>query len=246
MNYIDTHFHLDLWPDPGKIIEEIEKNKIYTIAVTNAPSFYSHTFNSVRERKYVKASLGFHPELVQKRFNELGIFMEFLHNTKYIGEIGIDGKKENLGSKKNQTVIFEKIIDACSNFSNKVLTIHSRGAHKEVIDIIGNKFPNKIILHWYSGSLNDLERAIEYGFYFSLNIPMTNSIKGREIISRIPQNRILTESDGPFILYKNKPCSPLMMSETVKSISIIHSFEFNYCKKLIYDNFNSVLTNDYQ
>jgi TatD DNase family protein len=243
MNYIDTHFHLDLWSDPRKIIEEIEENKIYTIAVTNAPSFYSHTYSAVKDRKYIRAALGFHPELVQKRFNELSIFMEFLETTKYIGEVGIDGNKGDQESKKKQISIFEKIVEACSNFSNKVLTIHSRGAQKEVIDIIGDKFPNKIILHWYSGSLKELERAIEYGFYFSVNISMANSTKGRNIISHIPQNRILTESDGPFTTYRNKPCSPLMMFEIVKSISTIHNSDYDVCKKMIYDNFNSVLTN---
>ncbi|MHB8580963.1 MAG: Qat anti-phage system TatD family nuclease QatD [Ignavibacteriaceae bacterium] len=242
MNYIDTHFHLDLWSDPGKIIEEIEKSKIYTIAVTNAPSFYTHTYNFVKDKKYIKAALGFHPELVQSRFNEFSIFMELLDSTKYIGEIGIDGNKVNQESKKIQISIFEKIIEACSNYSNKVLTIHSRGAQKEVINIIGRNFLNKVILHWYSGSLKELERAIEYGFYFSVNISMTNSYKGKDIISHIPQNRILTESDGPFTKYRNKPCSPLMIFETVRSISIIHNIEYEVCKKMIFDNLNSVLT----
>lgn len=244
MNYIDTHFHLDLWNNPESIIEEIEENKIYTIAVTNAPSFYSQTLNATTGKNYIRPALGLHPELVQKRFSELELFLELLASTNYIGEIGLDGNTKYRDNKKKQTLVFEKVLEACSVYKNKILTIHSRAAQKEVIDIIGDKFPSKIILHWYSGSLEELEKAIDYGFYFSINIPMTTSKKGKNIISRIPKNRILTESDGPFTSYDNKKCSPLMMFETVKFISAIIGCEFEVCKKMIHDNFINLLENE--
>lgn len=241
MHFIDTHFHLDLWDDPKSIIEEIEKNKIYTIAVTNTPSVFFHTYNLTEKSKYIRPALGFHPELVYQRKNELPHFFENLKKTKYIGEIGLDYGKQSNEDKKEQKRVFEKIIDACSNHNDKVLTIHSRGSYKDVIDIIGNDFSNKVVLHWYSGSLKELERAVEYGFYFSINLPMTISLSGQKVIKSIPQQRILTESDGPFTKFNNNICSPLSINVVIKNLSNICLGDYSFYKQLVYDNFRKLL-----
>ena len=241
MNFIDTHFHLDLWNDPKTFVDEIEKNKIYTIAVTNTPSVFFHTYNLTENSKYIRPALGFHPELVYERKNELPVFLENLKKTRYIGEIGLDYSKQSDTNKKEQRGIFEKIITACSEHNDKILTIHSRGSSKEILDIIGNNFPNRVIMHWYSGSIKELNRAIDYGFYFSVNSPMTKSERGEKIISSIPSDKILTESDGPFTKIGNEKCSPLVIHEIVDRISNIIKTDTISCKKQIYDNFSSML-----
>lgn len=241
MNFIDAHFHLDLWNDPKLIIDEIEKNKIYTIAVTNLPSVFSHTFSLTDNTKYIRCALGYHPEIIFERQNEFPIFLENLDKTRFIGEIGLDFSKQSDENKREQRNMFEKIIRACSHFDNKILTIHSRGSYKDVIDIIGNNFSNKVILHWYSGSIKELERAVEFGFFFSINYPMTVSKKGREIINYIPRSKILTESDGPFTLISNYKCSPLTIPEIIKNISLILKLEFDECKQMIFQNFSVIL-----
>lgn len=242
MNFIDTHFHLDLWEDPKSIIDEIEKNKIYTIAVTNTPSVFFHTFNLTTNSKYIRPALGFHPELVFQRKNELPIFLENISKTRYIGEIGLDYGKQSDEDKKEQRRVFEKIIDACSNYDDKVLTIHSRGSYKDVIDIVGNNYPNKVIMHWYSGSPKELERAIEYGFYFSVNFPMTTSERGEKIISSVPNDKILTESDGPFTRIENKKCSPLLTPQIISKLSNILEIDKALCKKNVYENFRNIIS----
>ena len=57
---------------------------------------------------------------------------------------------------------------------------------------------NNVIFHWYSGPLRLIEEIVVAGYYFSVNEAMTISESGRKIISRIPLDRILTESDAPF------------------------------------------------
>lgn len=241
MHFIDTHFHLDLYDNTKYILDEIEKNKTYTIAVTNAPSVFFHTFNLTANSKYTRPALGFHPELAFQRKNEFPIFLENLNKTRYIGEIGLDYGKQSNEDKKEQKRVFEKIIDACSNYKDKILTIHSRGSYRDVIDIIGNNFSNKVILHWYSGSLKELERAVEFGFYFSVNLPMTISISGQKIIKSIPHQRILTESDGPFTKFNNNICSPLSINVVIKHLSNIYLGDYGFYKKLVYDNFRKLL-----
>ena len=243
MDFIDTHFHLDLWPDPKKLIDDIEKNRIYTIAVTNTPSVFSYTFELTKSSKYVRPGLGLHPELVFERYGELAQFHELINKTRYIGEIGLDFSVKDKTNHKLQRDVFEAIIEGCSLAKeSKVLTIHSRKAEKEVLDTIGPSFPGKVILHWYSGSLKELRRAVDYGFYFSINSAMVRSKAGQRILAEIPLERILTESDGPFIKDRNGvPISPINIINTVKKLSVLLGKDESILRKLIYTNFKSIL-----
>ncbi len=91
MTYLfDTHCHLDLYPDYAALINEIEQEQIYTIAVTNAPSVFRQCATLTRKCKYIRAALGLHPELVMQRFRELDMMIEMLSETRYIGEVGLD------------------------------------------------------------------------------------------------------------------------------------------------------------
>ena len=242
MHFIDTHCHIDLYPHYKSLIENTEKEQIYTIAVTNTPSVFRQTEKLAKGKKYIRAALGFHPQLVAQRYSELDLMLSMLNETKYIGEIGLDfttnHKKENLLQEK----AFNTILQHCNDLGGKIITIHSRRSATRVIDMIGNSYNGKIILHWFSGSQKDLERAISYGFYLSVNSSMTSSVKGQNIIRAIPMNKILTESDGPFIELNGKPASPSDMKDTVKKISELHNCNFDSVKNDIYQNFRSILT----
>ena len=68
---------------------------------------------------------------------------------------------------------------------------------KKVLDLLED-FDGVVILHWYSGGIAELDRAISRGYYFSVNHQMVHSANGRKIIERIPVEKILLESDAPF------------------------------------------------
>ena len=146
---------------PLEILSSIEKSKIYTIAVTNTPSVFKFSYDLTKNKKYIKAALGLHPELVHQRAVELMLFKKYIKLTRYIGEVGLDFSPRNLSSKNKQIKIFEQIIKICADAGDKILTIHSRRAEKEVINIIGDNFSGKVILHWYSGSIKNLEKALK-------------------------------------------------------------------------------------
>ena len=108
MKYIDTHFHLDLMPSPEKTLNEIESKKIYTIAVTNAPSVFEFSYELAKNKKYIRAALGLHPQLMIERANELQLFNELLPKTRYVGEIGLDFGGLSQREKELQKEIFAK------------------------------------------------------------------------------------------------------------------------------------------
>lgn len=242
----DTHFHLDLIEGNRGLIQRLEEMKIYTIAVTNLPKLFSHTEKMCEGLKYIRPALGYHPELASQYKNQLPQFRELIGHTRYIGEIGLDNLRKTTQDFTDQKEIFGAIINLCADSGNKILTIHSRRAEKQVVSMIGNNFPGKIILHWYSGSIKDLEIALSYGFYFSINYSMTQSINGAKIIEALPFERILLETDGPFTSLKNVPFTPLKTEIIINEIIRIKNANDNILNlnaSTFYNNFKTFLSN---
>lgn len=217
----DTHFHLELFKNPGEILFQIEKREIYTIAVTNLPDLFLASHTLTQRSKYVRAALGFHPELASQYKHQINKFIELCKQTRYIGEVGLDNQSKSPADYATQKNIFERVVSTCNDLGKKILTIHSRRAEKDVISIIGSNFTGKAILHWYSGSRTELERALNYGFYFSINYAMTQSQGGKKIIDCIPPERILLETDGPFVKVDGQPSTPLNTNLTLVQVSIL-------------------------
>ena len=194
--YMDAHMHFDLYDNRNEVLRYVQQKESYTIAVTNLPQLFEKYKHQYMGNKYFQLALGFHPELVYQYSNQQMLFKELINETRFIGEIGLDYTKKSKEDVMCQTEIFEKIIKWCSG-KNKILSVHSRSASKKVVDIL-NGFDGTVILHWYSGGITDLRRAIEQGCYFSINHQMLQSVNGRNIVGNIPVDRILLESDAPF------------------------------------------------
>lgn len=241
MNLIDTHFHLDLYPNSETVVREIEQSKIYTIAVTNTPSVFEYTYKLTEKLKFIRAAIGLHPELALQRKAELPLFKKYLAVTRFVGEIGLDYGNLNENEKHQQRKIFGQILENCAMYSNKVLSVHSRGTASDVISAVGNNYPGKVILHWFSGSMKELEKAVEFGYYFSINSAMASSVKGKKIILGIPNCKMLTETDGPFITNKNVPVLPSNISETISIVAALKQVDKELVKGDIFNNFKRLL-----
>ena len=191
----DTHFHLDLQKDKPKAIETITKNGIYTIAMTNLPDLYQKEV-SLYGQKYIRIALGFHPELVHEYPNKIPLMWKHLAEARYIGEVGLDFTDKS--HTKEQISFFSELIARCKNDSNKIISIHSRGAENEILDIIGTNFKFTPILHWYSGTMGNLRKVCDRGYYFSVNSSMIRTKKFAQMMEYIPNDKILLETDSPF------------------------------------------------
>lgn len=194
----DTHLHFDLYKNRQGIIDYVELNKSYTIGVTNLPDIYERYIGLDKDRKYFKIALGFHPELVPDYHNQIQKFKKYAKDARYIGEIGLDYTVQDLNKQQIQRSTFDKITTACNDYGEKILTVHSRRAEKDVLSVLCGLNNCKVILHWYSGSLSNMDVALNRGYYFSINYQMIQSQNGRRIVNNIPNERLLIESDGPF------------------------------------------------
>lgn len=235
---LDAHSHLDLYENYQQILSDIVNQNIYLFAVTNTPSVFHFTKNISLNYPNVLPAIGLHPELVKERVSELDFMLKSIHNERFVGEVGLDYSNNYSSDDRNlQRKVFEKILNKCAEVGKRVISIHSRRATSDVVDMVGNNFPGTTILHWYSGSIHDLEKAIEYGLYFSVNPAMTKSKAGQKIIARIPQSRKLTETDGPYIdIVKNHPTKPHHIKTVLNYLSKIWHLRFNETNSIIMNN----------
>ena len=207
---IDFHCHLDLYTDPMKVFAEANRRKTEVLAVTTSPRAFVKTSQYFRGSDNVRVALGFHPELIKQRSLEKELFFEQMRSVQYLGEIGIDGSQRAKQSISEQMEFFDEVVHiAANNNRGMVLSIHSRGAVKEVLRIL-EKYTGEFVpvLHWFTGSVKDTEKAIELGCWFSVNPNMCFTASGKNVISCIPLERMLPETDAPFTQKDGVPYMP--------------------------------------
>lgn len=206
---IDLHCHLDLYPDPLAIIDEADRRGTFVLAVTTTPKAWRGTMRLIGQRRRIRVGLGLHPEVVAERHGEVALLCGLLPEARYVGEIGIDGSPPHRHSLALQRGAFRRILGECARLGGRILSIHSRGAADEVLDAIeaqpGAGLP---ILHWFTGTSRQLDRAVQLGCWFSVGPAMVRSAKGRALVSRMPPQRLLTETDAPFARVGDRPLYP--------------------------------------
>lgn len=242
---IDTHCHIDMYPNPIQVLNECEKRGVTVISMTSLPSHFELGYNHFIGKKKVRQALGFHP-LIIKNYdtNEILKFEKLINKTSYIGEIGLDFSREGINTKDLQIQVFNKILDLIkNNSSRKILSLHSRGAEKEVLSHLIDNNIKYAIFHWYSGNVGGIENILKAGYYFSINTSMIKSKKGVDIISRLPLNRILIESDGPYIDNKGNPIYPYDLSEVYNYLAKKNNISVDEIMSTVKDNFFGLVAN---
>lgn len=215
---IDFHCHLDLYPDHAAAFAECQEQSIYTLAVTTTPRAWLRNLELASKTKFVRAALGLHPQVVFQRAEELGLWEKYLPQAQYVGEVGIDAGPAFVQSLDAQKEVFRRILEACAEQGGKCLTVHSVRAASIVLDMAEKYLPSdrgRIVLHWFTGTRAEAKRATDLGCYFSVNNSMMRSNRGRETVSSLPIERVLTETDGPFVKVGGRPARPADVADVV-------------------------------
>lgn len=196
---IDLHAHLDLYPDPRATARECVERNLFVLSVTTTPSAWTGTAALAEGTTRIRTALGLHPQLAHERQSELPLFESLLPQSRYVGEIGLDGGPELKATWDTQRHVFDEILRMCGLVGGRIMTIHSRRAAGPVLDALASRADAGVpVLHWFSGSRRELQRAIDQDCWFSVGPAMLNGERGRGLAALMPRDRILTESDGPF------------------------------------------------
>ncbi|MFA5197751.1 MAG: Qat anti-phage system TatD family nuclease QatD [Patescibacteria group bacterium] len=240
---IDFHSHLDLYQDSLKLLPMVSKRNIFTLVVTTSPRAWQVTSQRFSGYTNIKVALGLHPEIANKKANELKMLLADVAKVQFIGEIGLDGTPKNQEFFPLQKDIFLNVLAECEKQGGRIMSIHSRCAVNAVLDLL-EEYPRSgtAILHWFSGTTNELQRAITMGCWFSVGPAMILGAKGRELIKLMPREKVLLETDGPFVTNGKLPIMPWETQGAISSLADIWSLNIDVVKAQLRNNLESLIS----
>ena len=230
---IDSHCHLDFEPLFNNLDDILKRSKNVGIEklLTICTTFES--FEKIKQLVYkddiIYGSYGIHPhETKNNKISTDLIINEIKNNNKIIGvgETGLDfyynhsDKFDQIGSLEDHILAAIKL--------NIPLIIHSRNAEKETLEIF-EKFKSKnlkILMHCFTGSLDFAKKLLDLNAYFSASgiITFKNSIELQETFKFIPMDKLLIETDSPYLApvpYRGKKNEPSLVKYTAQKLADI-------------------------
>ncbi len=251
---IDSHCHLDHTPlidNLDQVIlncKNIGVEKILTISTTSES--FNRVLTLVDYDSIIYGTVGIHPH---ETSNELLTTDEIvLHANKHekiigIGETGLDFYYNN-SDKISQIKSFKNHIEASINL-NLPLIVHSRSAEIETYNVL-NEYKNeklKILMHCFTGSHAFAEKLMKFNSYFSASgiITFKNSIDLQNTFKLIPNNKILIETDSPFLApvpMRGKKNEPSFIKFTLEKLSEIKNVQTKSLDRITTENFNNLFS----
>ena len=251
---IDSHCHLDVEPLYENINDIILRSKNVGISklltiCTNLESF-ENIKKLINIDSMIYGTFGIHPHDADKYLISK---LKIIQNVKYskkiigIGETGLDFYYNN-SDKKNQIKSFTNHIEACLEV-NLPLIVHSRNAEEDTFDILNN-FKNtnlKILMHCFTGSYEFAKKLLNFDSYFSASgiITFKNSSDLRNTFAYIPNEKIIIETDSPFLApvpMRGKKNEPSFIKYTLDKLAEIKKKPFDYMDEITSDNFNTLFS----
>ncbi len=253
----DVHVHFnsnEIYDELETNIKEIKEtfNANYkAIVVGYDDKSNQRVIELINKFDFMYGAIGIHPsDCKNYDFSMLEkIKNEILENKKIvaIGEIGLDfywDKNKNV--QELQRIWFEKQIELAKEL-NLPIEIHTRDAIQETFDIIKeSKFKNNIILHCYNASIEITKEYLKMdNVYFSFGGVLTfkNSINVKNAFLMIPNDRILIETDAPYLSpvpYRGQLNRPVYIKETLKYMAELKKMSVEELEEILDSNAKTV------
>jgi len=249
---IDSHCHLDQEPlheNLSDIIsrsKEIGITKLLTICTTL--DSFENIKTIVKKDQMIYGTYGIHPHETQNNQVDKQTIIKCVNENKKIigiGETGLDFFY-NHSDKDRQIISFKAHIEASIEL-NKPIIIHSREAEKETFETL-NFYKNdnlKILMHCFTGSLEFSKKLLTLDAFFSASgiITFKNSIELQNTFKTIPLEKLLIETDSPFLApipMRGKKNEPSFIKYTLEKLSTLKEITVEKMSKITTDNFNNL------
>ena len=206
--YFDAHVHANLMDSPLNVARSSHDAGLglFTCGVT--PHDYLELAPQLTQDN-IRVGLGAHPWYISdSRVTEkdIELLLELMEQAPYLGEIGLDFSSRYCvdGLQELQIKAFTKICTRAAELSRnsqpRVLSMHTVRSVDAVLDILEQTGAAQAcipIIHWFSGSSNELQRAIKLGCWFSIGEMSLKTKRGREYAKVYPKDKLLAETDLP-------------------------------------------------
>ena len=237
---IDTHSHINMIEGTPleSVIQNAIENGVDKIIVPSAyPKDIDDVIKLVNRYDNVYGMLGVHPTEVKDWTDDLADkIREYSKNPKIvaIGEIGLDYYWDKRFNDLQKEIFIKQI--KLANELNLPISIHDREAHKDTFDILKEHNKNsKIVMHCFSGSVEFANECIKEGMYIALGgvVTFKNAVKMKEVAINIPLDRLLLETDAPYLTpvpfrgKENQPAYTKYVAEEIAKLRNITVDEIN-------------------
>lgn len=237
---IDTHSHINMIEGTPieSVIQNAIENGVDKIIVPSAyPKDIDDVIKLVNRYDNVYGMLGVHPTEVKDWTDDLADkIREYSKNPKIvaIGEIGLDYYWDKSFNDLQKEIFIKQI--KLANELNLPISIHDREAHKDTFDILKEHNKNsKIVMHCFSGSVEFANECIKEGMYIALGgvVTFKNAVKMKEVAINIPLDRLLLETDAPYLTpvpfrgKENQPAYTKYVAEEIAELRNITVDEIN-------------------
>lgn len=261
--FFDFHTHLDFYTDQ-ELCSVSEKIIEYNIRIfsasVNIDSFERNLkikdlilkdalgkgMSSSDAEKLVTVTFGVHPSYAQKlpvkESEALNLLQPFYEKSSFISEVGLDFFWEKECPKKVQ-VMHLLIALEFANKNGKVVVLHTKGAEKEIYEILKD-FPNvRPVIHWFDGPVEIYKKFLEKGYpqTFGCELKYTETIK--EFLRMTPDNLVLPETDNP----TGEPwlggtdSSPFLIKRIYEDIGSIQKWTPEKTSRVLEENLKSII-----
>jgi len=231
MQFFDTHAHIGLiYDDPIeqlRVVQEAKQaNVTRIISICNSLHDFNVVYPTLKSASSVYHAVGVSPSEVTNPGKDWIHAIEEslkLPNVVALGEIGLDYFRK-FGDKRSQIELFITQLEL-ANKANVPVIIHNRDAGKDVLDILAERLPPAGgVLHCYSEDAEYARIALDLNLYFSFagNLTYRNARNLHETVLTLPIDRILIESESPFMVpaeYRGKRNMPAYTPSTVKFLA---------------------------
>ena len=247
----DSHCHLDyshLFDQLNDVVKRAQSNQVkYLLTICTTLESFERIKLIIDRYINIYGTFGIHPHESKKYTN---VDLQFILNKKRkykkvigIGETGLDFYY-NHSDKKTQKVSFIEHIHAASELNIPII-VHSRNAEIDTYEILKSEMKNsnlKVLMHCFTGSKNFANKLIDLNCYISVSgiITFKNSTELANTISSIPMEKLLVETDSPFLAplpYRGKFNEPSYIVHTVEKLSEIKKTSKETIMNSTTDNF---------
>lgn len=227
MKLIDTHAHLD-FPEfdrnRAEVIARASKEGISIINCLLTPEGLA----KIEPFKELYLTIGCCPYRFDEYEPQWGMLREHVGKAVAVGEIGLDYYWiKDLQGRDREKENFLKLIEFAREHGKPVL-IHSRNAEKQALDVLEKERVENAVMHCFSGTLEDAQRAIKMGYLISIPTNVVLSKQKQEFAQKLPLESIILETDAPYLSPEpgklNEPANVIISARKIAEIKKI-SFE---------------------
>ena len=252
---IDTHTHLYLDHFKDDIDDVIQRALSVGVEKFYLPSISSKYNESMHdlESKFpdrVFCMIGLHPCYVDNKFEqEIEFVKERIKSNKYkaIGEIGIDLFHEKKYFNQ-QIIAFEEQIKLALEYDLPIV-IHSRESFDEIFEVLKKYKSDKLrgIFHCFTGNEDQARKIIDLNFFLGIGGVVTfKNGNISEFLSSIPLNRVVLETDSPYLApvpYRGKRNESSYLSIIASKLSEIYNLDVSEISRITQQNSNEIFEN---